>query len=395
MDCLGRRALRPDEHALEDAMTYIPSLDGVRAIAVAIVLLAHAGVPYVRSGGAGVDVFFALSGFLITSILLAELDLHHSIRLLHFYVRRFLRLLPCLWLTVAAVLCVSAFAGRLDEVKPEAVCAVTYSMNWFRACCGMGGGPLDHTWTLAIEEQYYLIWPLIVGIACRNPQRRIAQGCCLLGAAAALIVYRCSMVDYYSINRIHYGLDTHGDPLLIGSALACFVSAWRGKRLTPLASRVVGYFLAPASMVGIGLIVVTWKWGEGPPALTFGYPLVALFTVVILLDCTLGEHSLLKPVLELGALVWAGRISYGIYLWHLPIFHLLRSHGLDGWRRLTVVGIGLTLVVSAVSYYGVERYCLRLKALFTHADSVGMRKDSAETDRVLDEREVQGMSRTQ
>jgi peptidoglycan/LPS O-acetylase OafA/YrhL len=356
-------------------MTYYPSLDGVRAIAVAIVLFAHAGVPHVRSGGTGVDVFFTLSGFLITTILLAELDRYHSIRLLNFYARRFLRLLPCLWLTLAAVLFIWVVAGRMNVVIPDVVYAGTYSMNWFRAygsSASLGHGPLAHTWTLAIEEQYYLVWPFVVGIACRNPDRRLTQGCCLLAVAAMVVGYRCEAVEFFSRERIHYGLDTHADPLLIGSALACFVSARRGRPLPPIWSRLVGYILAPAAVIGVGVIVVNWTWGAGPPALTIGYPLVALCSVIVLLDCVSGSHSLLRPLLELSVLVWVGRISYGVYLWHGLIFTLLRARGIDGWPSLLVAGTGLTLGASALSYYGVERYCLRLKELFTRSGSVAL-----------------------
>lgn len=351
-------------------MTYHSSLDGVRAIAVAIVLFAHAGFPHIRSGGAGVDIFFTLSGFLITTILLTELDRYRSIRLLHFYARRFLRLLPCLWLTLTAIVFFWSMAGRLHNVLPDVLFAGSYSMNWFRAFCwseSLGHGPLAHTWTLAIEEQYYLLWPFVVGIACRNRDRRWTQGCCLLAIAAAILVYRCFAVEFFSRDRIHYGLDTHADPLLIGSALACFVSARGGRPLSSGVSRLVGYVLAPVSMLGVIVIAMNWTWGAGPPALTIGYPLVALCSSIVLLDCVSGRHSLLRRVLELSVLVWVGRISYGIYLWHGPVFAMFRSLGIDGWLPLLIGGIGVTLTVSALSYYGVERYCLRLKELFTRS----------------------------
>ena len=346
-------------------MTYYRSLDGIRAAAVGIVVFAHAGVPGIRSGGAGVDVFFALSGFLITSILLTELDRDRSINFLNFYIRRFLRLLPCLWLTIAAVMLVG-LTGRFGNVYLDALCAGTYSMNWDRALGWVGGGPLSHTWTLAIEEQYYLLWPLAISLLCRNRDRRLLQGACLVAAAIAVVAYRFAVVDVFTRDRIHYGLDTHADPLLIGSSLACFLSARQERALSPAVSRLFGYVLAPAAVAGIAAIVLCWAWGEGPPALTIGYPLVGLCTVAILVDCVCGRHSLLRPLLELPALVWVGRVSYGIYLWHLPIFTVMHVAGHDSWQKLLVVGGSLTLAVSALSFYLVEQRFLRLKRLFGH-----------------------------
>ncbi len=344
-------------------MKYYLSLDGLRGVAVGIVLLAHAGVPGIRSGGAGVDIFFTLSGFLISSILLAELDRFRSIRLHHFYIRRFLRLLPCLWLTLAAVLIVWGAAGRLDAVLRDVICSGTYTINWFRAAGQFGRGPLSHAWTLAIEEQYYLLWPLVLGVLCRNPNRRMAQGGCLLAAALVVVVYRCAMLDVFSRDRIHYGLDTHADPLLIGSALACFLSA-QSREMPLSVSRALGWLIAPLAAVGIVVVVTTWAWGEGGVALMIGYPVVGIATALILLDCVAGEHSLLRAALEWLVLVWVGRISYGIYLVHLPIFLGLRSIGLNNWPYLIALGVPATLGVSALSYYGVERYCLRLKRYF-------------------------------
>lgn len=352
-------------------MKYTPSLDGLRALAVGIVLMAHAGVPHIRSGAAGVDIFFTLSGFLITSILLAELDRTRTIRLHHFYIRRFLRLLPCLWLTLGMVSVVWGITGHFHEVLLDLVCAGTYSMNWFRSEGLCGRGPLSHTWTLAIEEQYYLLWPLVVTLFLRDRDRRVVQSCCLLVLAIAIVAYRVAVANIFSLDRIHYGLDTHADPLLLGSALACLLSARPGLILPAMASRVLGLVLSPLSLVAIGAIVTMWAWGEGPPASTFGYPLVGLATAIVLLDCIAGNHCMIRWALETRALVWVGRVSYGVYLWHLPIFLMMRSSGFDGWRSLVVLGIPLTLIVSAISFYGFERYCLLLKERFASKEPRG------------------------
>ncbi len=225
-------------------MVYYSSLDGFRAVAVAIVLLAHANVPYTRSGWAGVDAFFTLSGFLITSILLAEQDVYGCIHIKHFYARRCLRLLPCLWLTVVAVFIVWALMGRAAEIVHDVAFATTYTMNWARAFEWSHVGPLEHTWTLAIEEQFYLIWPLFIVFACRNTKDRLAQGMWFSAAALGVALYRLDIIESVSSNRIHYGLDTHADPMLIGAALACFHSSRNGRRLGEAWSHLVGYVLA-------------------------------------------------------------------------------------------------------------------------------------------------------
>ena len=350
-------------------MKHYPSLDGVRALAVGVVMLAHAEVPGVPSGWVGVDVFFALSGFLISSILLAEWDRHGSIILRYFYARRFLRLLPCLWLTVSAVLLVWTLAGRTNEVLVNAAYATTYTMNWARAFDWTDGGPLVHTWTLAIEEQYYLIWPLVIGLSCRFAKNRLALGWCLLGAAAADVVYRCALVGTFTNARIHTGLDTHADPMLIGSALACFVSTRWNRPLAICWSRLLGWVLAPAAVGVLVFVTANWNWSDGPPGLTIGYSVVGACTALIIIDATLGGHGLLRHLLELPILVWVGSISYGVYLWHYPIFSVLDRLHLHDWRLLLPAGVGLTLAVSAASYYLIARRFLELKRIFSRSAS--------------------------
>src|SRR5262249_50025078 len=149
-----------------------------------------------KSGGVGVDIFFALSGFLITTILLNELDTHGSIKLRHFYVRRFLRLVPCLWLTVTFFALYSWWMGRLGDTTTETdtYASLLYIMNWVRAYGAGGDGPLGHTWSLAIEEQFYLIWPILIFMLCISKNLRVWHGLAFLVAACAAAMYRCAMV---------------------------------------------------------------------------------------------------------------------------------------------------------------------------------------------------------
>jgi peptidoglycan/LPS O-acetylase OafA/YrhL len=165
--------------AAQPSARFIPSLDGLRAMAVALVMLFHAGVPFLRSGGVGVDVFFTLSGFLITTLLLREFRTYGGISLKNFYMRRFLRLMPALWLTVAFVLAACFLLG-VHAAWPlrDAAIALTYTTNWARVY-GMVSpvtlhsgwivdSPLAHTWSLAVEEQYYLLWAPIIVFICRR-----------------------------------------------------------------------------------------------------------------------------------------------------------------------------------------------------------------------------------
>ena len=130
---------------------------------------------------------------------------------------------------------------------------------------------------------------------------------------------------------------------------------------------MVGYLLAPAAAATLVVFVVNWTWADGPPVLTIGYPVVGLCTAVIITDLTLGSHSLLRNLLTLSFLVWVGRISYGVYLWHFPVFTVLERLGVHDWRLLVLAGTGLTLAVSAASYYLIERRFLNLKSVFSRS----------------------------
>jgi peptidoglycan/LPS O-acetylase OafA/YrhL len=346
--------------------TYYPALDGLRTIAVGIVLCAHGGVSWFRSGGVGVDIFFVLSGFLITTILSHECARTGAISFRNFYARRFLRLLPALLLTCALV---AVAKPALGEPFPgtDIALALTYTANWAQALYNYYLTWLNHCWSLAIEEQFYLIWPwVIIGLerAFRGPATK--AGVLLLGAAC-IAVYRAWHVGVWTDERINFGLDTRMDSLMVGAALAYFVQWFNGPRRVSdagLPNRLLGWVAAPLALATLFVIpqVVTWY---SPWMGWIGYVIVASLSAIVLTDLVIGRHSLLAPVLALRPMVFVGRISYGLYLLHLPVYFavekVIPTSPLAvrlGWK------ISVSLALATASYYWVEKRFLALKGRF-------------------------------
>ncbi len=346
---------------------YYPALDGVRSLAVGIVLAAHGGVSWFRSGGVGVDLFFVLSGFLITSILAAEAGATGSLNFRNFYVRRFLRLAPALFVTCAFVAAwFWATGGRIPGAA--IVFALTYTANWARGLFDADLSWLTHCWSLAIEEQFYVIWPLVILALERRVTDARTKGFLLLIGALLIAVYRAGLVGLYTDERINYGLDTRMDSLMAGAALAYFVRALPKAGLTDASSRLLGRVLAPAALLVLLSIpqIVTWY---SPWMGRFGYVIVATASACLLADLVAGRHSLFARAFAWGPLVWLGRISYGIYLLHLPIYFIVEA-ALPGWTHLEKLPLklALSLAAAAASFYVIERPCLRLKARFESRD---------------------------
>jgi peptidoglycan/LPS O-acetylase OafA/YrhL len=342
---------------------YFPALDGLRCVAIGLVMLAHANFPHLSTGGIGVDLFFVLSGFLITSILLSEFQRYGSINYKNFYARRFLRLIPCLVVVVIGVAIekrVVTGSWPFMRLLP----AIGYVMNWAKIYVNGKHLLLGHTWSLAVEEQFYLIWPLLILLTCtwiRSPRKRLAF---FLALAAGLSIYRTLMVPYYSGVRIYFGSDTHSDGLVLGAAVAFFVAILPEGRLPDSASRVVAYVFTPLALIALCVVLASWDlWS--PPMGRVGFTLVAVASAVLVLDLVAGSHSLLQWLLCLAPAVWIGRISYGLYLWHLPIYHTLDDlHVPDRWVARLAIGGPLSVGVAALSFYTVEKRFLKLKSQF-------------------------------
>jgi len=348
--------------------TYYPALDGLRAIAVGIVLCAHGGVPYFRSGGVGVDIFFVLSGFLITTILTAEQARTGGISFRNFYMRRFLRLAPALVLTCGVTAVgMMGLEGRFPGT--EIALSLSYTANWALALHPTYHLTwLNHCWSLAVEEQFYMIWPLVIlGLAkvVRTPAGRVGV---LLAGAAAIAIYRASMVGTYTDERINFGLDTRMDTLMVGAAMACLVQGLPGGRLPESVSRWLGRFVAPLALAGLFAVINTVTW-YSPWMGWIGYVLVGGASALVVLDLVAGGHSWLAPVLTARPLRFIGRISYGVYLYHLPVYFAVEKllPGEPLGMRLSAKLV-LTFALAVPSFFLVEQRFLRLKERFEEAE---------------------------
>ncbi len=344
---------------------YFTSLDGLRAIAVGIVMIAHAGAPYPRSGGVGVDIFFVLSGFLITGILAREFQKSSTINRKNFYIRRFLRLSPCL----LACLALYAVFGLISkgEIRFDVIgICLSYTANYARALFDYDMESMAHCWSLAIEEQYYLLWPLAICLLEGTVKRSFTKFSILFGFAIALSLYRAVMVGTFTVARIYFALDTHMDGLVLGSALAYLQTALATESI-PSAQiwKLLSRLAAPAAVAGLLVLMYILFWWS-PWMARAGFTLAALAASVLILDLTASPFSLFRGCLEHKWLVYLGKISYGLYLYHVPIYEFIghEFQGVPQGLRVALM-ISLSIGVAALSYHYFEARFLKLKTHFS------------------------------
>jgi peptidoglycan/LPS O-acetylase OafA/YrhL len=345
-------------------LPHVPALDGIRALAVAGVVLYHAGVAWMPGGFLGVDVFFVLSGFLITSLLLAERRATGRIDLRRFWIRRARRLLPAAFLVIAAsVLAAAVLApGDLARTRGDALASLVYANNWHQVLGDHSyfaaferPSLLLHLWSLAVEEQFYLLWPLALGFCLSQLGRRGAAWVTLAAVIASAALMAVLFEPGRDPSRVYFGTDTHASGLLIGALLAF---AWPLGRLREPRRRSASIVLDAGGALALGVLLFALTGWADYDAFVYqgGLALIAVVTAVLV---AAAAHPTTQTARALGVapLVWIGRRSYGIYLWHWPVMALSRP-GVDlDWPRplLVLAQIAATVALAAASYRWVEQ----------------------------------------
>lgn len=362
-----------EERAAQVASSFrhATALDGLRGLAVAAVVVYHLRSDLLPGGFIGVDVFFALSGFLLSALLVREVERTGRVALGAFVIRRVRRLLPATLLVLVGVLAYAATWAEPEELgrlRDHVLGALTYSINWVFIADGttytdvvLGASPLRHMWSLAIEEQFYVVLALgVAGLAAlvRSKPERLRWWLCvgataLAGASAVwMLVLQTGDAD---LSRLYFGSDTRAQTMLLGVG----AGAWLGERLLdhPSAiSRGPSRIDVGLAVIGVGVLVLVALTASENASWMYrgGFAVVALASVATIraalsLD-RLGRALSLRPLAALGA------ISYGVYLWHWPVLVILDEDrlGLDG-LALDMARVAITLVVATLSYVLVEQ----------------------------------------
>jgi peptidoglycan/LPS O-acetylase OafA/YrhL len=345
----------------------LSGLDGVRALAVLAVMAFHEGIPGMPGGFLGVDVFFVLSGYLITDLLVAQYERHGRLDLRGFWAHRARRLLPALavvLVTVSAAVTVLE-PDQLISLRRALLGAVTFSSNWSQAVAHESyfsvfgpPPPLQHLWSLAVEEQFYLVWPLVLAIAVIRLRRRwLRAAVAWAGAAASAATMAAVYVPGSDPSFVYYGTDTHASGLLIGAALALTWPLARVDAASQRAARAIDV----AGLLGLAAIAWAVTYFAGSDAALYPAGLVfatlAAGTVVI----AAAAPGRIARALGWRPLRWLGLRSYGIYLWHWPVIALFPAAAGYGINvaEVRITETALPIALAAASWRWIEEPVLR------------------------------------
>ena len=348
-------------------IVYRPALDGIRAVAVLGVIAYHFGYRWAPGGFLGVDMFFVLSGYLITSLLLAERERSGEIALRQFWLRRARRLLPALFLMLLVVtvwIGLNTSPYELQGRRDDLLWTLLYGSNWHFIAAGQdyfaqyaSASPLRHTWSLAIEEQFYILWPLIVAGALWFNRRKdgVLAAICILGIVAST----ATMASIYSPgdpSRAYYGTDTRIHQLLVGCLLGILMQRlnWLG--------RFAGLPAVLSIASAIGLLIAFATLSDQSADYYKGLSvLLATTTAALVWSVEMHPGTAIARILSFGPLAWIGRLSYGLYLWHWPVILAITSaptplRGLPGaTTSLNLARLVVTFCLAVVSFYLLEQ----------------------------------------
>jgi len=354
--------------ATKRGIQYIPAIDGLRAIAVIAVMLYHLGISWIPGGFLGVDLFFVISGYVITRLLLDSIQERGGLDLRDFYMARIRRLLPPLvFMIVVTSIVVGLWApDTTRKFLTDAPFSLFGGMNWWlvfnhQDYFEMSGRPplLQHTWSLAVEAQFYLLWPLILLIVLKYLGKKVIPAAALTiaaisGVALMFVSFQLDAASSSKVSHVYFGTDTHSIGLFLGAALAV---SWIPQNFNLQVTRRAQDFIDGIGVFGfIGILATFLLIDETKPTLyKIAFPLAGLFGTAILISIV-HPASRFAPLLRTKALLWIGERSYAIYLWHWVIFQISRPQvDLDGanWA-LFLLRILLVLAMADISLRLVE-----------------------------------------
>jgi len=367
---------------------YLPGLDGMRAFAVVAVMVYHANPDWLPGGYLGVEVFFVISGYLITLLLIAEKERSFAIDMRQFWVRRARRLLPALFTMMILLTIWTALFERdaLGKLRGDSIAAFFYVSNWYQIWTGAGYtaandfAPLRHLWSLAVEEQFYLVWPLVMFALLRGGTRRIADISRYLVVAAIAITVATAVLyhpgpvgtpqvtpeaywsvfgrDISKVDTLYLSTITRAGGLLLGAA---FAMVWRPVALMRGPLRTKGRLLDGFALMGfVGLAAMSWAMylldpeGANPWLFRGGFFLCAIATLMMIAAVT-HQRAHTSRVLSVPVLLWIGTRSYGLYLYHWPIYQLIRNIAGNHlkWHEF-VLAMVATGIITEASYRFIE-----------------------------------------
>jgi peptidoglycan/LPS O-acetylase OafA/YrhL len=354
--------------ATKRGIQYIPAIDGLRAIAVIAVVLYHLGLEWIPGGFLGVDLFFVISGYVITRLLLDSIQQRGGLDLREFYLARIRRLLPpLLFMLIVTSIIVGLWApDTTKKFLTDAPFSIFGGMNWWlvfneQDYFESSGRPplLQHTWSLAVEAQFYLVWPLILLLILRFFGKKLISAAALViasisGIALMLLSFQLDASNSSKVSHIYFGTDTHSIGLFLGAALAV---SWIPQNFRPEVSKRAQDFIDGIGIFGfLGILATFLLIDESDPTLyRIAFPLAGIFGTAILISIV-HPASRFAPLLRNRVLLWIGERSYAIYLWHWVIFQISRPQvDLDGedWALFTL-RILVVLALSDISLRLVE-----------------------------------------
>ncbi|GAA2168195.1 peptidoglycan/LPS O-acetylase OafA/YrhL [Humibacillus xanthopallidus] len=337
---------------------HIPSLDGLRTVSIVIVFIGHAGLPQVLRDQTGVTIFFFLSGYLITTLLMREQDKTGKISLTGFYLRRVFRILPAMYTVLAVAIAISAFQILESTMTPLGAIASMFQLtNYWIIIDGRGQLPtgMNALWSLNVEEHYYLLFPvLLIAISALLKSRR-RQALVLAALCGLFLVWRIVLVYglHAPIDRIYLATDTRGDSILWGAVFALAWNPVRGRAIAggrwPWAQFILG-----VALLGVARIL------PSNLSMTFGYTIEAMALVFIFTAVISGPDTLMGRVLNWKPIAFLGVLSYSMYLCHRLILMLVAKYLTLGIWGTAAVSLVLTIGVSYLIYRLVEQPMLRL-----------------------------------